>query len=78
MSDVIDADFQDVDDSRMDTALIELRGSPHWPVLLGFLKERRESWIADSRITSVYQNHSELVHVTARISELDHLITLFK
>ena len=78
MSDVIDGEFQDVkDEDKLALAISALRSTPYWSVILDSMKDRRESWIVDSRLSNVYQNHAELVHVTARIAELDHLIQTF-
>jgi hypothetical protein len=58
-------------------AITALMGSPHWEVFEAAIKDRRESWIKDTRTPPVYQNHAELVNTTARVAECDWLLEAF-
>jgi len=58
--------------TKLQLAVSALRSTPYWAEIILAIKERREMWIRDTRIANVYQAHSELVHVTARVAELDH------
>ena len=48
-----------------------------YPAFVQGFKDRRRQWLEDTKGPQVYQNHAELVAVTARASENDHWITLF-
>jgi len=58
-------------------ALTAMASLPQWPEFVKGFKDRRRQWLEDTKGPQVYQNHAELVAVTARASENDHWITLF-
>ena len=62
--------------TELTDAIASLKGSPHWPALVKAVRERRESWITDTRAPLVYQNHAELATVAAKIAELDYWLEI--
>ena len=58
-------------------ALDSLMDHPQWPVVIALLRERRETWIDDTKDSRVYGDHAELVHVNARVAEIDHWLKEF-
>lgn len=64
-----------MDENRQ--ALDSLMEHPFWPVVITMLKSRRETWMEDTKDSRVYQSHPELVHVNARIAEIDHWLKEF-
>lgn len=63
---------------QLKLAITAMASLPQWPEFLKAFKERRRQWLEDTKGPQVYQNHSELVSVTARAAENDHWITLFE
>ena len=67
----------DPEDQAVRVAITSMASLPQWPDFLLAIANRREQWLADSKSPQVYQNHAELVAVTARAAECDYFLELF-
>jgi hypothetical protein len=72
-----DASLKAIDTTKeQQIAVDSLKTSPYWPELIGLIRDRRESWIRDSRLPNVYHNHAELAATMAHTAELDDWLEL--
>ena len=66
------------ENKRLMLAFKTLRDDEHFKVIVAEMKARRDGWRTDTRTPAVYQNHAELVMVTARAAELDHWLDMLE
>lgn len=59
-------------------ALTAMASLPQWPVFVQAFKSRNDDWNEDESRPPVYQNHAELVQVTARAAENRYWIEIFE
>ena len=69
-----------MDENTEDTLVVAITGlmqTPYWDEFEKAIEDRRNQWLEETAIQPVYQNHAELVHLSARASELNWLRSIF-
>lgn len=69
-----------MEDQTEDTLVVAITGlmqTPYWDEFEKAIEDRRNVWLEETAIQAVYQNHAELVHLSARASELNWLRSIF-
>ena len=69
-----------MEDQTEDTLVVAITGlmqTPYWDEFEKAIEDRRKQWLEETAVQPVYQNHAELVHISARANELGWLQTIF-